>query len=290
MLCHLLGYDVLLDTFPCIVLVSVPLHHPDGQHLGRERPSNSCQPAGTCCEVWGDQAMWNRRWQNMLGTQGFLEAEVATSSGHSMPCNCPWDQGLQLGSWRATGMHRCGIFWLPESGSPAAEQPVLQLRRRHTEAARLYTRAGRTAPGVSLRATVGVPLRARTALLPARALGPGTARPSRSRSGLLRGPRWPLVAARWAERALSCSASCLQGIGRLRVGTRGDKAGRPHRAPGPTFVLFPATTHRRAARLGLCGPGAFPGRPEGRPAPRRVCVWFVHDLPVRIRAIGPSPR
>lgn len=147
----------------------------------------------------------------MLGTQGFPEAEVATSSGHPMPCNCLWDQGLQLGGCRATGMHRCGIFWLRESESPAAGQPVLQLRRRHTEAARLYTRAGRTAPGVSLRATMGVPLRARTALLPARARGPELARSQpRGLTAPALGSSGAAVAAR--RRPLSRTGFVLLGI------------------------------------------------------------------------------
>lgn len=287
---------MLLDSFPCIVLVSVPPFW--GTTFGKGAPSNSCQPASTYCEAWGDrwdQATRNRRWQNMLGTQGFPEAEVVTSSGHPMPCNCLWDQGLQLGGCRATGMHRCGIFWLRESGSTAAGQPVLQLRRRHTEAARLYTRAAALHP-----ASHSAPPWASHSARGRRYFPPGRwARSSRGRNRAafplllwaLQGPRWPLAAARWAERASSRSASWLQGIGRLRVGTRGDKAGSPRPVPtGPRGRLsFCSRLPLTDAQGGLvCGPGAFPGW-RAVPRPRRDCFWFVHDLPVWIRAIGPRP-
>lgn len=43
------GNDMLLDNFTCIVLISIPLHHPDGQHfcLGREHgtTANPLAPA-----------------------------------------------------------------------------------------------------------------------------------------------------------------------------------------------------------------------------------------------------
>lgn len=283
---------MLLDSFPCLVLVSVPPFW--GTAFGKGAPSNSCQPASTCCEAWGDrwdQATWNRRWQNVLGTQGFPEAEVATSSGHPMPCNCLWDQELQLGGCRATGMHRCGIFWLRESRSPAAEQPVLQLRRRHTEAARLYTRV----PHCTRRLTPrhhGRP----TPRADGATSRPGAGR-GRNRAAFplllwaLQGPRWSLAAARWAERASSCSASWLQGIGRLRVGTQGDKAGSPRPVPtGPrgrlSFCSRPPLTDAQGGLV--CGPGVFPGW-RAVPRPRRDCFWFVHDLRVWIRAIGPRP-
>lgn len=84
--------------------------------------------------------------------------------------------------------------------------------------------------------------------LPAPALGSSGAEVATRRRPLSRTGFVLLLVA--GHRETSCQDA--RGQGRLASAC-------PHRAPGPTFVLFLATTHRRTGQLGLCGPGAFPG-------------------------------
>lgn len=208
----------------------------------------------------------------MLGTQGFPEAEVATSSGHPKPCNCLWDQGLQLGGCRATGMHRCGIFWLRESRSPAAEQPVLHLRRRHTEAARLYTRV----PHCTRRLTPrhhGRPTPRADGATSRPGAGPGarevaTARPSRSCSGLFRGrggcsppPAEPNGLRPARHPGCRASGDFVSG----REGTKPARLGLSPPGPGADFRFVPGR-HSQTRRAAWSVAQA-PSRAEGRPAP-----------------------
>lgn len=183
--------------------------------------------------------------------------------------------GTKGSSWAAAEPLECtdvGSFGFVKAGARQQDNPYFSYDGG-TQKLRAYILACRTAPGVSLRATMGVPLRARTALLPAWALGPELARSQpRGLPAPALGSSGAAVVAR--RRPLSRTGFVLLGIlvaGHRETSCR-DARGQsrlasacPHRASGPTFVLFPAATHRRAGRLGLW-PRRLPGL-EGRPAP-----------------------
>lgn len=209
-----------------------------------------------------------------------------------MPCNCPWDQGLQLGSCRATGMHRCGIFWLPESGSPAAGQPVTSATTAaHRSRALIY----------SLRPHCTRRLTPRHHRHPTPRADGATSRPG---AGPGNCAAFPLLL--WAlggrggysppsaepnelcpDQRPGCRASGDFVSG--REGTKPARLGLSPPGPGADFRFVPGHHSQTRSAAWSVWPRRLPGL-EGRPGPRRVCIWFVHDLPVRIRAIGPRPR
>lgn len=272
MLCHLLGYDMLLDSFPCIVLVLVPLHHPDGQRLGRERQATSANPLAPAVKHEGTDGTkrrgigaWNpglpRGWScHLLGTPHALQLPLgprAPSWAATEPLECT-DDGSS-GYLKVGAQQQDNRYFSYDGGTQKLRAYILASAALHP--------ASHSAPPWASQSAHG-----------RRYFPPG--RWARSSPGLSRaafrlllrgpqGPRWPLAAARWAERTLSCAASWLQGFGRLRVGTRGDKDGSPRPVPtGPrgrlSFCSRPPLTDAQGGLV--CVPRRLPGL-EGRPAP-----------------------
>lgn len=276
MLYHLLGYDMLLDTFPCIVLLSVPLHHPYGQHLGRERRAIPANPLAPAVKYEGTKRRGTGASKTCLEPGASSRLKSPPPRNTPRPATAP---GTKDSSWAAAEPLKC-----TDVGSSGSLKTGAQLRAYILAPAALHPASHSAPPSASHSA--------RTALLPARALGPGTARPSRSCSGLLGGrgghsppsaePNGLCPAQRPGCRA---SGDFVSG----REGTKPACLGLSPPGPGADFRFVPghhSQTHRAAWSV---WPRRLPGL-EGSPAPRRVCIWFVHDLPVRIRAIGPRPR
>lgn len=215
-----------------------------------------------------EQALAKHAWNPGL-PRGWSRHLLGTPHALQLPLGPRTPAGRLQSHWNAQ-MWDLLASWKREPSSRTTR--TLATTAAHRSCALIYS-LRRTAPGVSLRATMGVPLRARTALLLAWALGPELAR---SQPRGLPAPALGSSGAAVAARRRPLSRTGFVPLGILVAGHREtscrDARGQsrlasacPHRAPGPTFVLFPAATHRRAGRLGLW-PRRLPGL-EGRPTP-----------------------